>query len=117
MKLQAIGTLAGLVAALFNAPAIGQTADTVEAHIAAARAAAGEHHPGIFDGLCMSQSRRLQDQDSGARHAQAGRRAPLCDRQGRRERLCEGRRGMRARKPAAREIGDAAARWKARVSA
>jgi metallo-beta-lactamase class B len=56
MKLQAIGTLAGLVAALFNAPAIGQTADTVEAHIAAARAAAGEHHPGIFDGLCMSPS-------------------------------------------------------------
>jgi metallo-beta-lactamase class B len=56
MKLQAIGTLAGLTAALFNAPAIGQTADTVEAHIAAARAAAGEHHPGIFDGLCMSPS-------------------------------------------------------------
>jgi metallo-beta-lactamase class B len=56
MKLQAIGTLAGLAAALFNAPAIGQTADTVEAHIAAAKAAAGEHHPGIFDGLCMSPS-------------------------------------------------------------
>jgi metallo-beta-lactamase class B len=56
MKLQAIGTLAGLAAALFNAPAIGQTADTVEAHIAAAKAAAGEYHPGIFDGLCMSAS-------------------------------------------------------------
>jgi metallo-beta-lactamase class B len=56
MKLQAIGTLAGLAAALFNAPAIGQTADTVEAHIAAARAAAGEYHPSIFDGLCMSPS-------------------------------------------------------------
>ena len=56
MKLQAIGTLAGLAAALFNAPAIGQTADTVEAHIAAARVAAGEYHPSIFDGLCMSPS-------------------------------------------------------------
>ena len=56
MKLQAIGTLAGLVAALFNAPAIGQTADTVEAHIAAAKAAAGEYHSSIFDGLCMSPS-------------------------------------------------------------
>src|ERR1700674_2147653 len=56
MKLQAIGTLAGLAAALFNAPAIGQTADTVEAHIAAAQAAAGEYHPSIFNGLCMSPS-------------------------------------------------------------
>ena len=56
MKLHAIGTLAGLAAALFNAPAIGQTADTVEAHIAAAKAAAGEYHPSIFNGLCMSPS-------------------------------------------------------------
>jgi metallo-beta-lactamase class B len=57
MKLQAIGTLAGLVgAALLNAPASGQTAGTIEAHIAAAKAAAGDRHPYLFNSLCMSPS-------------------------------------------------------------
>jgi metallo-beta-lactamase class B len=56
MKLQAV-VLAGLVAAAsLNAPASSQTAGTVEAHIAAAKAAAGEHHPYLFNGLCMSPS-------------------------------------------------------------
>ena len=55
MKTHTIGTLvaAGLVGGLFNAPATAQTADTVVAHIAAAKAAAGEHHPYIFESLCM----------------------------------------------------------------
>jgi metallo-beta-lactamase class B len=55
MRMYTIATLvaAGLVGGLSNAPAIAQTADTVEAHIAAAKAAAGEHHPYIFDSLCM----------------------------------------------------------------
>jgi metallo-beta-lactamase class B len=57
MKLQAIGMLAGLVAAAsFKAPASSQTAGTVEAHIAVAKAAAGEHHPYLFNSLCMSPS-------------------------------------------------------------
>jgi metallo-beta-lactamase class B len=57
MKLQAIGPLAGLLAAaLLNAPASSQPAGTVEAHIAAAKAAAGDHHPNIFNSLCMSPS-------------------------------------------------------------
>jgi metallo-beta-lactamase class B len=55
MKMHSIGALAaaGLVTALFQAPVIAQTADTVEAHIAAAKAAAGEHHAYIFNSLCM----------------------------------------------------------------
>ena len=55
MKTHTIGTLvaAGLVGGWLNAPAAAQTADTAEAHIAAAKAAAGEHHPYIFDSLCM----------------------------------------------------------------
>jgi len=56
MKLQTIGTLAGIAAALVSAPASGQTAGTVEAHIAAAKAAAGNDHPNIFNSLCMSPS-------------------------------------------------------------
>ena len=56
MTLHAIARLAaaGFAAALLGAPAMGQTADTVEAHIAAAKAAAGENHPSIFNSLCMS---------------------------------------------------------------
>jgi metallo-beta-lactamase class B len=55
MKMHSLGTLvvAGLAAGLLNAPAAAQTADTIEGHIAAAKAAAGEHHPYIFDSLCM----------------------------------------------------------------
>ena len=57
MKRQIIGPLAGLLAAaLLNAPASSQPAGTVEAHIAAAKAAAGDHHPNIFNSLCMSPS-------------------------------------------------------------
>jgi metallo-beta-lactamase class B len=57
MKWQAIGMLTGLVAAgLLNAPASGQTAGAIEAHIAAAKAAAGDHHPYLFNSLCMSPS-------------------------------------------------------------
>src|ERR1700730_5404183 len=55
MKIYVIGTLvaAGLAGGLFNSPAVAQTADTIEAHIAAAKVAAGEQHPYIFDSLCM----------------------------------------------------------------
>jgi len=58
MKTHTIGTLvaAGLAGGLLNAAATAQTADTVEAHIAAARAAAGEHHPYIFNSLCVNPS-------------------------------------------------------------
>ena len=47
-------TVAGLAAMLPDAAALGQTADTVEAHIAAAKAAGGEQHPAIFNSLCMA---------------------------------------------------------------
>jgi metallo-beta-lactamase class B len=55
MKIYVIGTLvaAGLAGGFFNAPAAAQTADTIEAHIAAAKAAAGEQHAYILNGLCM----------------------------------------------------------------
>jgi metallo-beta-lactamase class B len=42
-----------LAGVLLNAPAVAQTADTVEAHIAAAKAAAGEQHAYIFNSLCI----------------------------------------------------------------
>ena len=44
---------AGLAGGVFNAPAIVQTADTVEAHVAAAKAAAGDRHDYIFNSLCV----------------------------------------------------------------
>ncbi len=47
-------TVAGLAAMLPDAAALGQTADTVEAHIAAAKAAGAEQHPAIFNSLCMA---------------------------------------------------------------
>jgi metallo-beta-lactamase class B len=55
MKTHMIGALAaaGLVGGFLYAPAVAQTADTVEAHIAAAKAAGGEQHPYIFNSLCM----------------------------------------------------------------
>ena len=55
MKRQAIGsyTAAGLVAALFAAQAIAQsTGGTVESHIAAGKAAAGNEHVALFNSLC-----------------------------------------------------------------
>jgi metallo-beta-lactamase class B len=54
MKSYAIGLLSavGLAAGLGGASAIGQTGrDTVEAHVAAAKAAAGQEHTALFD-LC-----------------------------------------------------------------
>ena len=55
MKYYAIGSLAaaGLVAGLFGSQAIGQsTPDTAEAHIAAAKAAAGHDHMALFNSVC-----------------------------------------------------------------
>ena len=59
MKTHTVGTFvaAGLIGGLFNAPATAQTADTIEAHIAAAKTAAGEHHPYIFNSLCRGPRR------------------------------------------------------------
>jgi metallo-beta-lactamase class B len=56
MKVRTIGTLAAvcLAGGFFNAPTVAQTADTVEARIAAAKAAAGEQHTYIFNSLCMN---------------------------------------------------------------
>jgi metallo-beta-lactamase class B len=58
VKSHGMGTLvaAGIFAALCNAPSLAQTSDTPEAHIAAARAAAGEYHPYLFKSLCMMPS-------------------------------------------------------------
>src|SRR5262249_34581911 len=55
MKSYAIGSLAAasLVAGLLGGqPAIGQSPDTVEGHIAAAKAAAGTDHVALFESLC-----------------------------------------------------------------
>jgi hypothetical protein len=58
MKMHMIRTFfaAGLAGGVFNAAAVAQTADTVEAHVAAAKAAAGDRHDYIFDSLCMRPS-------------------------------------------------------------
>jgi metallo-beta-lactamase class B len=56
MKRYVLATL-GLIAGIgpFGAvPSIAQTADTVEAHIAAAKAAAGDRHTFIFQSLCVT---------------------------------------------------------------
>jgi metallo-beta-lactamase class B len=55
MKTHVIRTLAaaGLAGGLFHAPAPAQTADAPELHIAAAKAAAGDLHAYIFNGLCI----------------------------------------------------------------
>ena len=47
---------AGLAGGVFNAAAVAQTADTDEAHVAAAKAAAGDRHDYIFDSLCVRPS-------------------------------------------------------------
>jgi len=44
---------AGVAGGMFSAPAVAQTADTVEAHVAAAKAAAGDRHSYIFNSLCI----------------------------------------------------------------
>jgi len=56
MKLRAVGTLAaaGLVASLVSAAAVAQASETVDAHVAAAKAAAGEDHGYIFNSLCVA---------------------------------------------------------------
>jgi metallo-beta-lactamase class B len=46
--------VAGLAGGISSAPAVAQTPDTAEAHIAAAKAAAGENHPYIFNSLCVT---------------------------------------------------------------
>ncbi len=58
MKMHMIRTFfaAGLAGGVFNAVAVAQTADTVEAHVAAAKAAAGDHHDYIFNSLCVRPS-------------------------------------------------------------
>ena len=59
MKSYAFRSLAaaGLVAGLFGTQAIGQqTTGTVEAHLAAAKAAAGEDHQRLYNSLCVSPS-------------------------------------------------------------
>jgi metallo-beta-lactamase class B len=57
MKRYAIATVAaGLSATMLNVPAIAQGADPVEAHIAAAKAAAGDQHTNIFNSLCAAPS-------------------------------------------------------------
>jgi metallo-beta-lactamase class B len=56
MKRYVLATL-GLIAGIGSfgvAPAIAQTADTVEAHVAAAKAAAGDRHTFIFQSLCVT---------------------------------------------------------------
>ena len=45
----------GIAAGLSVATAGSQTApDTVEAHVAAAKAAAGQHHTGLFNAVCAA---------------------------------------------------------------
>src|SRR5947207_32486 len=59
MKFYAFGSLAavGLVAVLFGTQASGQqTTGTVEVHMAAAKAAAGEDHQRLYNALCVSPS-------------------------------------------------------------
>jgi metallo-beta-lactamase class B len=47
-----LAVAAGFAAVILNAAAIGQGADPIEAHIAAAKAAAGEQHTYLFNSLC-----------------------------------------------------------------
>ena len=44
----------------FSAPAVAQTPDTVEAHIAAAKAAAGDRHSHIFKSLCLRPAKPVR---------------------------------------------------------
>lgn len=46
--------VAGLAAAMLSAPAISQGADPVDAHLAAAKAAAGDQHAYLFHSLCAA---------------------------------------------------------------
>src|SRR5215470_12610105 len=54
MKAHTIGsvTAAGFAAALFGAQAIAQLTGTVDSHVAAAKAAAGNDHVALFNSLC-----------------------------------------------------------------
>ncbi len=56
MKSRAVGTLAaaGLAASLVSAAAVAQPVDTADAHVAAAKVAAGEDHGYIFNSLCVA---------------------------------------------------------------
>jgi metallo-beta-lactamase class B len=58
MKLQTAASLAAILAATaLGAPAFAQpAAGTVESHVAAAKAAAGEDHAALFDSLCKAAS-------------------------------------------------------------
>ena len=60
-------TVAGLAAMLPDAAALGQTADTVEAHIAAAKAAGAEQHP-PFSTACAWPRQRVRPQPAPHRH-------------------------------------------------
>lgn len=68
MKSYAIGLLSlGLAAALSSASLIGQSgADSVEAHVAAAKAAAGQEHTGLFSRLCTAPAPTLVPQPAAA---------------------------------------------------
>src|SRR5262245_9625586 len=63
---------AGLTISLAGAGAGAQatTPDAIESHVARARAAAGEYHPGLFNSLCSQNS--LQPAAAPARGQRAG---------------------------------------------
>ena len=64
MKVQALGFLAAVALATGIAAAVvaaQQTADTVDAHVAAARTAGEKIHPGLFSSLCSPTSIRPAD--------------------------------------------------------
>jgi metallo-beta-lactamase class B len=72
------GLAAGLIVALCVATAIGQSArDTVDAHVAAAKAAAGQNHTGLFNAVCAAATTQpaaapQRGQPAGGRGQQAG---------------------------------------------
>src|SRR4029453_7227450 len=55
LQSKTFGLAPGLVVALCMATASGQSArDTVDAHVAAAKAAAGQYHTGLFNAVCAA---------------------------------------------------------------
>jgi metallo-beta-lactamase class B len=54
MRYTIAAAVAGLAATILNAPAVGQGTDPIDAHIAAAKAAAGGQHTNLFNSLCAA---------------------------------------------------------------
>jgi metallo-beta-lactamase class B len=65
---------AGLAVGLAVASAAGQSPDTSDAHVAAAKAAAGTYHSGLFSSLCSAAN--LQPATAAQRGQRAGGPAP-----------------------------------------